>query len=62
MIVTTDILCELTSAIVDREWYKTHSSSPMVEEENGDFRYKEEVQDEFNKMLDIIDTILNTSY
>ena len=60
--ISTDILCELTSAIVDREWYKTHSSSPMVEEDNGDFRYKEEVQDEFNKMLDIIDTILNTSY
>jgi hypothetical protein len=59
--VTTDILSELASAIVEREWYKTHweSDTPDYEAENGDIHYIDEVQDEFNEVLDLLDEILN---
>ena len=62
MIVTTDILCELASSIVERQWYKTHweSENHSYEADNGDIMYKEEVQDEFNEVLDLIDNILNS--
>jgi len=56
-----EMMCELASAIVEREWYKTHweSDTPDYEDEQGDIHYIDEVQDEFNEVLDIIDDILN---
>ena len=62
MIVTTDILCELASAIVERQFYKDNAFNSLehsYEADNGDIMYKEEVQDEFNEVLDLIDNILN---
>lgn len=55
-----DVKCEIASAIVERQWNKTHweSEPHSIESENGDIRYIEEVQDEFNNILDIIDEIL----
>ena len=58
--VDMDTICELTSAIVERQWNRHHYPSPhTVKQENGDWRYIEEVQDEYLAVLDIIDDILN---
>jgi len=59
--VETDVLCELASAIVERQWYKTHweSENHSYEAENGDIHYIDEVQDEFNEVLDLIEGVLN---
>ena len=60
--ITTDILCELASAIVERQFYKDNAFNDLehsYKADNGDIMYKEEVQDEFNEVLDLIDNILN---
>jgi len=57
--VDMEMMCELASAIVERQWYKNNLSDPSFTASNGDIVYKEEVQDEFGKVLDIIDDILN---
>lgn len=59
--VGMDVVSELASAIVERQWNRTHHSNEphTVVEENGDWRYVEEAQDEFNSVLDLIDEILN---
>lgn len=51
---------ELASAIVERQWNKTHweNEPHSYTAENGDIHYIEEVQDEFNDILDLIDEIL----
>ena len=55
-----DVMSEIASEIVERQWNKNHYPHPhTVEQENGDWRYIEEVQDEFNAVLDIIDNIAN---
>lgn len=59
--VPMDVVCELASAIVERQFFidsKTGDEHSFVDE-NGDTRYIESVQDEFNVVLDIIDEILN---
>ncbi len=60
--VETEVLSELASAIVEREWYKTHSTNHSFTASNGDLVYKQEVQDEFCEVLDLIDNILNGGY
>ena len=57
--VEMDVLCELASAIVERQWYKNHNKDHSYTAENGDIMYIEEVQDEFTKVLDLVDEILN---
>ena len=58
--VEMDTMSELASAIVERQWYKTHwNKEHSFTDDNGDIRYIESVQDEFNAVLDIIDDILN---
>ena len=57
--ISTDILCELASAIVERQWYKTHLNNHSYVEDNGDIHYIDEVQDEFNEVLDLIEGVLN---
>jgi len=60
MNVTMDVVCELTSEIVERQWNSENYPKPhSYTAENGDLRYIEEVQDEFNSVLDLVDTILN---
>lgn len=61
-----DVMVEIASAIVERQFYidnEGNSSSSDDEhtftDTNGDIRYIEPVQDEFNKVLDIIDSIAN---
>lgn len=49
-----DVMCELASELVERR-FVNHSYIA----ENGDVRYTEKVQDEFNEVLDILDGILN---
>lgn len=59
-VIEMDIMCELASAIVERQWDKeNHFENHSYEAPNGDLRYHEDVQDEFNQVLDIIDTIVN---
>lgn len=59
--VEMDTVCELASEIVERQWFKTHGfdTPHSFTDANGDIRYVEEAQDEFNTVLDIIDEILN---
>lgn len=58
--VGMDVLCELASAIVERQWEKVNYPKPhSIRESNGDIRYIDEVQDEFNEVLDMVETILN---
>ena len=59
--VEMDTVCELASAIVERQWFKTHGfdTPHSFTDENGDIRYVEAAQDEFNIVLDIVDEILN---
>lgn len=57
--VPMDAMAELASAIVERQWYKHHRTHHSFTDKNGDLRYNEEVQDEFIKVLDIIDDVLN---
>ena len=58
--VEMDTVCELTSEIVERQWNKEHYPTPhTVKQANGDWRYIEEVQDEFILVMDLIDEILN---
>lgn len=61
--VDMDVMSELASEIVERQWHKENWNISGVDhsftDENGDTRYIEEVQDEFNSVLDIIDDILN---
>lgn len=61
MIIDMDIVCELASEIVERQWNKTHweSEPHSYVAENGDIRYVEEAQDEYLEVLDVIDNILN---
>ena len=60
--IDMDVMCELASAIVERQYYKDHEYGRYQHsfvDKNGDIRYVEEVQDEFNKVLDLLDDILN---
>jgi hypothetical protein len=60
--IITEILCELASAIVERQFYKDNVLNGLdhsFTDSNGDIRYIDEVQDEFNQILDIIEEILN---
>jgi len=60
--ITTEVLCELASAIVERQFYKDNAFNSLehsYEAENGDIHYIDEVQDEFNEVLDLLDEILN---
>ena len=60
--ISTDILCELASSIVERQFYKDNAFNDLehsYEADNGDIMYKEEVQDEFNEVLDLVESILN---
>ena len=62
--VTTDILCELASAIVERQFYKDNAFNNLehsYKADNGDIHYIDEVQDEFNEVLDLIDELVNKS-
>jgi hypothetical protein len=53
-------LVEMASAIVERQWDKENYPVPHTyQAENGDFQYREEVQDEFLEVLDILDEIAN---
>ena len=66
--ISTDILCDLASAIVERQHekdnremseklgYTLHHSYTA---DNGDIIYREEVQQEFIEVLDLIDEIVN---
>lgn len=57
-----DTLCELTSAIVERQWSIDHPHTPhSYIADNGDMMYIGEVQDEFNEVLGILERILNTN-
>lgn len=60
-LVPMDVMCELASAIVERDWAKTHweSEPHSTENEHGDVQYVEEAQAEFNEVLDLIDEIVN---
>lgn len=60
-LVEMDVLCELASEIVERQWNKDHqwSGEHSYIDEAGDLKYIEEVQDEFNKVLDLCDEVLN---
>lgn len=60
-VVELDVLCDMASAIVEREWDKTHEEPHTIEESNGDVHYIDEVQDEFNQVLDILDDICNNN-
>ena len=55
------IVCELASEIVERQWNKTHweNEPHSFVDTNGDIRYVDEAQDEFNEVLDVINNILN---
>ena len=58
--VGMDVLCELTCAIVERQWYQnspTKNHSYIAD--NGDNMYIDEVQDEFNQVLGLVELILN---
>ena len=59
--VGMDVLSELASAIVERQWNKTHwNNEPhTIQEKNGDYRYVEEAQDEFNEVLGLVEETLN---
>ena len=57
--IETEVLSELASAIVERDWYKTHSTNHSFTASNGDLVYREEVQQEFIEVLDLIEEILN---
>lgn len=58
--VEMDLLCELASELVERAHYKKHfSKQHSFKDLNGDIRYIDEVQDEFNIVLDILDEYLN---
>lgn len=58
--IPMDVLVDMASAIVERQWDKDNYPVPHTYmEENGDYRYREEVQDEFNEVLDILDKIAN---
>jgi hypothetical protein len=59
--VEMDTLCELASAIVERQFEQRNGGNAdhSYIAENGDVRYIEEVQDEFNSVLDIVETIIN---
>jgi hypothetical protein len=58
--VPMDVLVEMASAIVERQWDKENAPVPHShEDENGDIIYRSEVQDEFNEVLDILDEIAN---
>jgi hypothetical protein len=61
--VGIDTMSEIASAIVERRFYKTHTTgNHSFTDTNGDIRYIEEVQDDFNTVLDIIDSILNPEF
>ena len=61
MNVTMDVVCELASEIVERQWDNDNHPKPhSYIAENGDELYIEEVQDEFNHVLDLVDRILNS--
>ena len=60
--ISTDILCELASAIVERQLYKDNAFNDLEHSytaDNGDIMYREEVQDEFIEVLDLIEEIVN---
>lgn len=58
--VDMDTICEIASEIVERQWRKDHPDTDhSFTDTNGDIRYIEAVQDEFNTVLDIVDDILN---
>ena len=60
--VDMEMMCELASAIVERQFYKDNAFNSLEHSftaSNGDIVYTEEVQDEFGEVLDIIDNILN---
>ena len=60
--ITTEVLCELASAIVERQFYKDNAFNSLEHSftaSNGDIVYTEEVQDEFGEVLDLIEEILN---
>ncbi len=54
-----DVMCELASELVERQWNKEHYPTPhTVKQSNGDWRYIDEVQDDFNEVLGTIEDIL----
>ena len=58
--LSMDIVCELASELTDYIWNIEHPWSLHSEEnDNGDLVYKEEAQDIFCKVLDIIDRTVN---
>lgn len=60
--VDMDVMSELASAIVERQFNKdnaNNNNSHSFFDDNGDWVYYDEVQDEFNSVLEIIDSTLN---
>lgn len=58
-----DVMCEMASDIVNYIWFTVlhHADhyDHTIEDENGDFVYREEAQDIFNAVLDHIDNVAN---
>lgn len=58
-----DVLCELASEIVERQWHKENWDVSGVDhsfvDSSGNLTYIEEVQREFEEVLDLLETILN---
>lgn len=59
--VEHDVVCELASAIVERQFHKDKGFRAIHSyvDETGALVYKPEVEKEFNSMVDLIDEILN---
>lgn len=60
-VMEMDQLSELASEIVERHWNKLYNFTRghSFYDTNGDLRYVEEAQDEFNKVLDLLDEHIN---
>jgi len=62
VLIPTPELADLASEIVERQWHKQNpqGKAHSFYDTNGDLRYREEVQDEFNEILDILDEYINS--
>ena len=57
--VEMDMMAELASAIVERQWHKKHTTDHSVTTKDGDIHYIPSVEKEFCEVLDVIDNVLN---
>lgn len=57
--VEMDVMCELASEIVESYWYQKYHKDDHSFMLNDELAYKPEAKADFNRVLDIIDDVLN---